>query len=117
MAQKYKTIDEYISSFPDDVQAILQEVRATIHAAVPGAGEAISYHMPTITAGEKSIVTFAGWKKHIALYPAPAGDADFEREIAPYRTKTSTLNFPLSKPIPFGLIGRAAALLAEQSSG
>jgi uncharacterized protein YdhG (YjbR/CyaY superfamily) len=114
MAQKFATIDEYIATFPENVQEILEEVRRTIHAAVPGADETISYHMPTIAVDGKSVVTFAGWKKHIALYPAPSGDADYERDIAKYRTETATLNFPLKDPIPYPLIGRSAALLAAQ---
>lgn len=112
MAQQFATIDEYIATLPPAVGEILQLVRRTIHDAIPGAGETISYHMPTITLDGKSVVAFAGWKKHIALYPAPAGDADYERDIAPYRTQTSTLNFPLKDPIPYALIGRTAALLA-----
>ena len=116
MAQKFQSIDDYIASFPEDVQALLEEVRKTIHGAVPGAGEIISYNIATITVEGRSVVNFAGWKKHIALYPAPSGDADYERDIAPYRTETATLNFPLKNPIPFPLIARTAALLAEQSA-
>jgi uncharacterized protein YdhG (YjbR/CyaY superfamily) len=57
---------------------------------------------------------FAGWKSHISVYPVPAGDAGFERQIAPYRGSKGTLKFPLNKPIPYELIGRVAGLLAEQ---
>jgi uncharacterized protein YdhG (YjbR/CyaY superfamily) len=35
--QKPKDIDDYISKFPDDVQAILQKVRATIRHTAPEA--------------------------------------------------------------------------------
>nr|WP_223255393.1 DUF1801 domain-containing protein [Flavobacterium sp. LM4] len=39
-------IDEYIGSFPNDIQEILEKVRMTIHEAVPDAKEKISYSMP-----------------------------------------------------------------------
>ena len=39
---KPNSIDEYIASFPDDVQKKLQEVRVTIHQAAPNAEEVIS---------------------------------------------------------------------------
>ena len=39
-------IDDYISQFPDEVQAILEKVRATISNAAPYAQEVISYQMP-----------------------------------------------------------------------
>jgi uncharacterized protein YdhG (YjbR/CyaY superfamily) len=114
VAATFATVDEYIASFPADVQQVLQDVREAIHHAVPGAGETISYHMPTITLDGSYLVGFAAWRKHVGLYPAPSGDAEFEREMAPYRAAQATARFPLARPIPLPLIGRAAALLAEQ---
>lgn len=62
MTTRFATIDEYISSFPEDVEPVLEEVRRTIRKAVPAAGERISYHMPTITLDGKDVVCFAAWK-------------------------------------------------------
>jgi Domain of unknown function (DU1801) len=83
MADKFATVDDYISSFPEDVQAVLEQVRRTIHSAVPRAGETIGYQIPTITLDGKYLVYFAGWKQHISLYPLPDMDEGLEREIAP----------------------------------
>lgn len=38
----FKSVDEYIATFPEDTQAILQRLRRTIRKAVPGAEEMIS---------------------------------------------------------------------------
>ncbi|MFC9790189.1 iron chaperone [Rhodococcus sp. NPDC127528] len=114
MAEKFATVDEYIASFPDDVRAILEQIRALLHAVVPGSGETISYDIPTVTLGGKSLVYFAGWKHHVSVYPLPAGDPEFERELAPYKSGPGTAKFPLGKPIPYELIERIAALLAAQ---
>jgi uncharacterized protein YdhG (YjbR/CyaY superfamily) len=114
MAEQFETVEEYISSFAGDVQVILQEVRATIRNAIPGAGEKISYAMPTITLNGHNVAHFAAWKDHIAVYPIPDGDEAFEAEIAPYRSVRSTARFPLSEPVPYDLIGHMAALLATQ---
>jgi uncharacterized protein YdhG (YjbR/CyaY superfamily) len=108
------TIGDYIDSFPADVQEILEEVRGRIRNAVPTADETISYGIPTFTLGGRYLVYFAGWKRHISVYPIPAGDATFEREIEPYRAGKGTLKFPLSGPIPYDLIERVAALLVEE---
>lgn len=108
--QKFGSVGEYIGSFPADVQAILEQVRRAILDAVPGAGETISYHMPTITLGGRPLLHFAGWKHHISLYPAPAGDEAFERRLGPYRSARSTLKFPLSQPVPYDLIAQVAEL-------
>lgn len=113
MTASFATIDEYIGSFPEDVQVILKEVRRRIRNAVPAAGETISYQMPTITLDGRSLVHFAAWKHHIGLYPIPAADEAFERELAPFRATKDTLRLPLREPIPYELIERLAALLVR----
>ena len=85
MADTFANIDDYISSFPADVQIILREVRAAIRKATPSAEETIRYQMPTIKLNGRNLVHFAAWKYHIGLYPIPVGDEAFEQEIAPYR--------------------------------
>ncbi|MCB0542797.1 MAG: DUF1801 domain-containing protein, partial [Saprospiraceae bacterium] len=60
----FNTTDEYIATFPEEVQAILQQVRATIRAAAPGAEEAISYQIPTFKL-KGNLVHFAAFKQHI----------------------------------------------------
>jgi uncharacterized protein YdhG (YjbR/CyaY superfamily) len=101
---KFTSVDEYIGSFPPDVQEVLQEVRRTIRAVVPHAGEKISYQIPTITLDGKALLYFSGWKEHIALYPIPPVDDALAQEIAPYRSGKGTLKFPLKKPIPYDVI-------------
>jgi uncharacterized protein YdhG (YjbR/CyaY superfamily) len=99
-------VDEYIDSFPADVQEVLQEVRRTVRAVVPDAGEKISYQIPTVTLDGKSLLYFSGWKEHIALYPIPPVDDALATAIDPYRSGKGTLKFPLDKPIPYPLITR-----------
>jgi hypothetical protein len=77
---EFATIDDYIASFPTDVQRSLGSIRETIHSTVAGLDETISYQMPTMTVNGKNLVHFAGWKHHISMYPLPAGDAEF-REV------------------------------------
>ncbi len=43
------TMDEYIASFPKDIQEILEKLRVTIRKAAPGAEETINYAIPTFT--------------------------------------------------------------------
>ena len=109
-------VDDYISSFPSDVQAVLTEVRRTIRSVVPEAEETISYQIPTFIVNGRHLVYFAGWKKHVSVYPLPAGDAECDREVAPYRAGKGTAKFPLSRPVPYDLIGRLVAHLVEERS-
>ena len=101
---KFGSIDEYIATFPDNVQEIMQTLRETIKAAAPDAGEKISYNMPTFTLNGKYLVYFAGWKNHIAFYGAPRGNPEIEEDLSPYESGAGTLQFPYNKPIPFDLI-------------
>lgn len=117
MAAQVTTIDQYIGSFPEEVQVILKEVRRRIRQVVPEAGETISYRIPTMTLSGKHLVYFAAWKQHISLYPIPEVAGSFEQELAPYLAGRGTLRFPLNKPLPYDLIGRLVALLAQQRAG
>lgn len=117
MADQFATIDEYISSFPEEIQIILEEIRRKIRNAAPAADERISYQIPTITLNGKYLVYFAAWKHHIGLYPIPRADEAFERELAPYRAAKDTVRFPLDEPIPYDLIERVVALLVKRRVG
>ena len=66
VAEQFATVDEYLASFPDDVEAVLQELRRTIRGAVPDAGEKISYRIPAMTLDGKVLVYFAGWKDYVS---------------------------------------------------
>jgi uncharacterized protein YdhG (YjbR/CyaY superfamily) len=118
MAHRFSDVDDYIATFPPEVQQVLSEIRRTIHAAVPGSVEKISYDIPTMTRDGKRYVHFAGWAKHVSLYPVPATEESeagyaLAAEMEPYLAGKGTLKFPLSKPMPYDLIGRVAARLAE----
>lgn len=100
----YTSIDNYISTFPEDIQVILEEIQATIQAATPDAIEKISYQMPTFYQ-HGNLVHFAAYKNHIGLYPTPDGITAFEDEFSIYKSAKGTAQFPLDKPMPLGLIG------------
>ena|SRR5688572_1647508 len=117
MTNKINSIDEYIDTFPEDVQPILKRVRRTIKAAAPQAGEKISYGIPTFTLNGKYLIYFAGWKHHISIYPIPVGDDAFNQEVAPFIAGKGTLKFPIDKPVPLKLITKIVELnVAENSS-
>lgn len=112
--RQFATIDEYVSSLPEDVQVVLEKVRHTIRKAAPAAGERISYQIPTFTLNGKDLIYVAAWKNHISLYPVSAADQALEPQLAPYRTAKATVKFPLRKPIPYELIERLIAFRVKQ---
>jgi len=103
-AKKFETIDEYIESFPENVQDILEELRDTIRKTAPGVAESISYQMPTFKLDRKRLAYFSAWKNHIGFYSIPVGDAAFRKELSPYSGEKGSLRFPMDKPIPYDLV-------------
>ena len=104
MRKQFETIDDYIKTFPTDVQSILEKMRQTIRKAAPEAVEAISYQMPTFKLNGKNLVHFAAFKNHIGFYPIPSGIEAFRRELSPYKQGKGSVQFPVDKPIPYDLV-------------
>jgi uncharacterized protein YdhG (YjbR/CyaY superfamily) len=100
----FKSVDEYIGTFPKDVQKILKQIRATIKAAAPGAREKISYQIAAFELNGRNLIHYAGWKNHISVYPIPSGTEAFNKEVSQYAAGRGTVKFPLDKPMPLKLI-------------
>ena len=101
----FVSIDEYIATFPEEIQKILEELRATIKAAAPNAEEIISYQIPTF-ALKGNLVHFAAWKKHIGFYPTSSGTQAFKNELSLYENSKGSVKFPIDKPLPLDLISK-----------
>ena len=111
----FKTIDQYIKTFPKEVQVVLEQVRQTIKKAVPGASEAMSYQIPTFKLNGKNLVHFAAFKKHIGFYPAPQGIEQFKKELSVYKGAKGSVQFPLDKPMPLGLIRKIVKFRVKEN--
>ena len=99
------SIDEYIATFPVEIQKILEKLRATIKASAPDAQEKISYQMPTF-ALKGNLVHFAAWKNHIGFYPTSSGTQAFKHELSIYEGAKGSVKFPIEKPLPLELISK-----------
>jgi uncharacterized protein YdhG (YjbR/CyaY superfamily) len=115
MSNKYKTVDEYILDFPDDIQVVLNRIRRTIIEASPDAVEKISYNMPTFYLNG-NLVHFAAYKNHIGFYPTPSAIAAFEDELSSYKNAKGSVQFPLDSPIPYDLIKRMVIFRVQENS-
>lgn len=111
------TVDEYIDRADPAVQQRLRDVRAAVHRALPGSTERIGYKMPGITRDGKTVVWFASWKKHIALYAVPVFDGALEDEVSSRRAAKDTLQFPHRQPLPTDLIERVVREMIRVKTG
>jgi uncharacterized protein YdhG (YjbR/CyaY superfamily) len=110
----FVSMDEYIETFPEEIQIILQKIRATIKAAAPDAEEKISYQMPTFTLNG-NLVHFAAFKNHIGFYPVPTGIEEFKNELSVYEGGKGSVKFPLDQPIPYDLIGKIVKFRVKEN--
>jgi uncharacterized protein YdhG (YjbR/CyaY superfamily) len=116
MANKktFETIDGYISTFPENVQAVLKDLKWVIREAAPEAEEVISYQMPAFKLNG-ILVWFAAFKNHIGFYPTALGIEAFKDELSEFEVTKGTVRFPLDKPIPFGLVQKIVKFRVKQN--
>lgn len=107
------TIDSYIAGFSPAVAERLTKLRAIITQHLGDGEETIRYGMPAIMWGTRYGLHFAGWKKHVALYPVPVFVEPLESAVAPYRSGKDTVSFRHNQDLPYELVGRICDAIAE----
>jgi len=111
----YNSIDEYIGTFPKEVQEILKKLRAVIKEVAPNAEERISYRMPTFSQ-KGNLVHFAAYEKHIGFYPTPSGIQAFKNELSVYEGAKGSIKFPIDEQLPYTLIGKIVRFRVTENS-
>jgi uncharacterized protein YdhG (YjbR/CyaY superfamily) len=110
----YKTIDEYIAQFPEDMKERLATLREIIRAAAPDATEKISWGMPTFYL-KGNLIHFAGHKNHIGVYPGAEGVEAFRDRLGEYSFSKGAIQLPNNKPLPLDLISDIVRYRAQQN--
>ncbi|MBS1487182.1 MAG: DUF1801 domain-containing protein [Bacteroidetes bacterium] len=116
MRQIFKTVDEYIKSFPESTQKLLKKIRKAIKENSSEAVESISYGMPAYKTNGKPLVYFAGYAKHIGFYATPTGHSEFAHELSNYKQGKGSVQFPLDKPLPLDLIARIVKFRVRENT-
>jgi len=97
----------YFASLPPDGRRRLKQLREAIRATAPKATEVISYGIPAFRLNGRILVWYAAWKNHSSLYPITGSvRRAFGGELEGYETSKGTVRFPLTKPLPSGLVKR-----------
>ncbi len=112
--KNYSSVDEYIATFPNDVQVLLKQMRQTINQAAPEAKEKIAYGIPTFTL-HGNLVHFGGFKDHVSFFPGGVVEL-FKDNLKSYKTAKGTIQFPLDKPLPLNLIRKIVTFRVAQNS-
>ncbi len=109
-------IDQYIQNYPDEVQYLLKQVRSLIRELAPGTEECLSYGIPTFKTYGKTPMHFDAFKKHLGFLCHAFGVRSLCRRAFALQTGQRLVQFPLNKPIPFGLIRRMVAFPVKENS-
>jgi uncharacterized protein YdhG (YjbR/CyaY superfamily) len=112
---KPNNIEEYIGSYPKDIQKILEQIRATIKKVAPDAEESIGYGMPAFKTNHKPLVYFAAYKNHIGFYATPNGHSAFAKELSIYKQGKGSVQFPLNQPMPLSLITKIVEFRVKEN--
>lgn len=103
-----KEVDAYISAQPKETQRALEELRSCIWLAAPKASELLNYNIPAfalVEGGKRDQqVMIAGYAKHVGFYPHPDVIEAFSNQLTEYKFAKGSIQFPLNKPIPRGLV-------------
>jgi uncharacterized protein YdhG (YjbR/CyaY superfamily) len=111
----FTSIDDYIATFPIDIQKRLVEIRTAVKAVAPKAEEKISYHMPSLVLNGP-IIHFSAYKKHIGVYGTSYQILkQLKDEVAPYVQSKGTLQFPYDQPLPIKLIKKIVKLRVAEN--
>lgn len=114
MINKPNNINEYIASFPENVQKLLEQIRSIIQKAAPEATETISYAMPTFKLNG-ILVHFAAFQNHIGFYALPSGNEAFQKELSAYKTGKGSIQFPVNEPLPESLITKIVKFRVQEN--
>lgn len=104
---KPRSIEEYIESAPETAQIRLREMLKCLRKAAPDAKEAIKWGSPALSY-DTILFIFAAYKKHVSLFPTPPVIEAFSNDLKEFKTSSSTIQFPLDKPLPIDLIEKLA---------
>ena len=111
---KPTNIDEYIKSFPKDIQTLLEQFRLTVKKNAPQATEVISYGIPAFKLNGM-LVWFAAHTAHIGFYPRVSAIEAFKKELSIYKGAKGSVQFPFDKPLPLGLIKKIVKFRVQEN--
>jgi uncharacterized protein YdhG (YjbR/CyaY superfamily) len=109
-----KSVADYMEAAPKEARKKLREMRACIRKAAPEAEEGLKWSMPAFSY-KRILVMYAGFKNHIGFYPTPSAVKAFAKELAKFETASGSIQFPLEKPLPLGLIRKITVFRVKES--
>jgi len=97
-------VEGYIAGIPESSRKTFDALRAAARQAAPkDAVEVISYGIVALRT-EKVLVWYAAFAQHCCLFPTASVLGQFRDELKGFKVSKGTVQFPLEKPVPVGLV-------------
>jgi uncharacterized protein YdhG (YjbR/CyaY superfamily) len=98
------SVDDYLAALPEASRIALENLRAAIRAAAPGATETISYGMPA-------------FKDHCSLFPGSKAVIEaYKDELGPRATGKGTIQFRADRPLLSQLVAKIVRARLEENA-
>lgn len=112
---KNTLIDEYLAGLPATQRKALAELRAQLHALIPGADEAIKTRVPALRYKDKTVVGFGAGKTHLALYVMFGRTLEtLADDLRDFDATNRVVRYSIERPLPDALIRKIVTMrLAE----
>lgn len=104
MAEKAKSVEEYLEGIAPGFRAELERIRALVTEIFPEVEETMSYGMPTLKYDDRALVYFTASKKHMSFYPSSWAIEEYRDRLVGYDTSEHAIRFTLANPLPDDLI-------------
>jgi uncharacterized protein YdhG (YjbR/CyaY superfamily) len=118
MADKPKTIDEYLAALSEDKRTALENLRQTIRAAAPNAEECINYGLAAFRLNGKNLVAFGAAANHCAFYLMSGSTVEAHKdELENYDTSKGTIRFQADNPLPAALVRKLVRARIAENRG
>jgi len=98
------SVEAYLATFAPEVKQRLEEIRGAMRTAAPEATEIISYGIGAFALKGSAFVFFAGFDRHVSVYPVPNAAPELEAVLAPYLSGKATARFAVDRPIPADVV-------------
>lgn len=108
-------IDKFIATYPENIQALLKQIREVIKKAAPESEETINYGIPTFVLNG-NLVHFSGYRSHIGFYPGASGIKNFQKEISKFKSAKGSVQFPIDQPLPISLITKIVKFRVKENN-
>ncbi|ETA80126.1 iron chaperone [Youngiibacter fragilis] len=107
MADKPKTVEEYVEALPENARRHFMEMMAILSETAPEASISLKWGTPAFSY-DRILFTVAAYKKHMNFCPTPSVISECRDELISQKVTDCALQIPYDKPIPAETVRKLA---------